>query len=69
MLDLGEISVTAYGKKINSTTSSIEASAKDLLKKEAYEKNADIVLITEVKHYRAYGDLPSAKITGKAYKK
>lgn len=69
LINMGEIKVSAYGKKINSTPTSIEALAKDLLKQEAYNKQADIVLITEIKHYRAYGDLPSATITGTAYQK
>lgn len=47
----------------------LEASAEILLKKQAALLNADVILIVNVEHYRAYGDPPVVTMTAETYRK
>lgn len=67
LTDLGEVKVTAYGSKINTSPETLVSKAEVLIQKEAAKQKAHIVLIEDIKHYRAYGDLPSATMQGRAY--
>ncbi|MFN8206747.1 MAG: hypothetical protein U0T82_04980 [Bacteroidales bacterium] len=66
---LGSVSARYEGSKINSPTDYLEKSAMIILKKKAARLGSNVVLVTERKEYRAYGELPSVELTGTAYLK
>ncbi|MFP4555317.1 MAG: hypothetical protein ACLFNU_00475 [Bacteroidales bacterium] len=50
-------------------TTTLETNAEIAIKKEAALRRADMVLIIEVLHHRAYGDPPVVVMKGEAYRK
>lgn len=47
----------------------LESSAEIVARRNAAQKDADIVLVLKVEHHRSYGDPPVVTIIGEAYKK
>jgi hypothetical protein len=67
--ELGKVSASYEGSKINSPTDYLEKSAMIILKKKAARLGSNVLLVTERKEYRSYGELPSVQLSGTAYLK
>jgi hypothetical protein len=67
--ELGKVSASYEGSKINSPTDYLEKSAMIILKKKAARLGSNVLLVTERKEYRSYGELPSVELSGIAYLK
>ena len=65
--ELGAISGMAEGSKISTPTDVLLSNAIVDLKKEAALRKATIVLVTEIKHNRPYGELPRTIIEAVAF--
>lgn len=65
--EINSIKITAWGNKINTSPETLESKGSVMLQKEAAKIKAHIVLVEDTRHYRAYGDLPSVTIEGKAF--
>ena len=65
--ELGPISGMAEGSRISTPTEVLLSNAIVDLKKEAALRKATIVLVTEIKHNRPYGELPRTIIEAMAF--
>jgi hypothetical protein len=69
VIELGKVSASYEGAKINLPTDYLEKSAMIILKKKAARLGSNVLLVTGRKEYRSYGELPSVELSGIAYLK
>ncbi len=69
LIEKGQIDAYFEAKKMTSENEVLERNAYAILKKKAYSMKATIVLITDKKFNRMYGEMPSITIIGVAYGK
>ena len=67
LFETGDLYVRFDSKKLKYKANVLEKSAIIVMKRKAARQNADIILITDKKLNRAYGELPYIEIWGKGY--